>query len=173
WALPLGPTKLSTATRLPPTFFTKSPRIEKLATTGRRSCARAGPASTSAARAASTYRRVSTASSFSCFEVPARKSLPHQTADATEQQRDQIESAGDKDDGGAGADADMEGDQKAGIAGNGAARRCDDDHERDVACPEAADRRRQHHDADGKQGAERIKPAHQIEHHEHQESEVR
>src|SRR6516162_133546 len=181
WALPLGPTKVATSTRSPPTFFMKSPRIEKLAMTLSRSCARAQGATKSAASAvaASACRRVSMApssaacDSSSCFEVAAGEGLSHQTADAAEQQRAEIERAGDQNDRGAGRDPGVKGEEQAGAARDHAARGGDQNHQRGVAGPEAADRRRQHHDADREQGAERVEAAHQVDHHEYEERQVR
>src|SRR5262249_55648629 len=181
WALPLGPTKVATSTRSPPTFFTKSPRIEKLAMTLSRCCARAGEAAKSAASAvaASACRRVSMESPFavcaasSCFEVAAGKGLSHQAADAAEQQRGQVERAGDQDDRGAGRDPGGGGDEQAGVTRDHTARGGDQDHQRGVAGPEAADRRRQHHDADREQGAKRVEAAHQVDDHENEERQVR
>src|SRR5262249_62138168 len=103
--------------------------------TWRRSCADAGPAAkTTASAAASASRRVSMASPCaacaSCFEVAAGKDLSHQAADAAEQQRGQVERAGDENDRGAGGDPGVKRDKQAGIARKRAAHGCNQDHQR-------------------------------------------
>src|SRR5689334_11007050 len=88
-----GPTSTATLTRSPPTLRTKSPRIEKLATTLSRSCACAGALTAINPRQTSQHSR-----NISRLKMPAWKQLPHQPADRTEQQRDHIEPRGDQDD---------------------------------------------------------------------------
>ena len=65
------------------------------------------------------------------------------------------------------------GDQQPGIARHHGAADGDHDHRGDVARPEARDHRRQHHDADREQRAERVEAADEIDHHQRQEGDMR
>jgi hypothetical protein len=59
------------------------------------------------------------------FKMAAREGLPHQAADAPEQQREHVKRAGDENDRGAGSDTGVEGHQQPGVARRRAARRRD------------------------------------------------
>src|SRR5262249_37320768 len=173
-ALPLGPTSIAPSMREAPTLPIRSARMEKVATTLRRSplpCARAGPIVNIAVAqppATTTCRRVSVLSftfiAASSFQMPAGEYLPQDSSNPAEQQRDAIEHAGHENDRRARGNAGVEREQQSRIAAYHSACGRNHDHQSDIARPEAADRRREHHDADGEQRAERVKSAHQVDH---------
>src|SRR5262245_26933153 len=159
WASLSGPTSVATSTRSPPTFFTRSPRIENVASTFSRSCAAAGDAATNTI-AASRCRRVSMP--LSRFEMALRQRLTDNTTDLSEQKRQHVEKARHQDDGRARRNAGVIGEEEPEIARRHAACGCDRDHQRDIARPDPPERRRQHHEAAREHRAERMKPHHQV-----------
>src|SRR5680860_1441296 len=187
-ASPLGPTSIVTSTRSPPTFFTMSPRMLNEATaltlplaalsleTLSAACTAPERPSMTKARAMSVRRRFRMTQlrvgKGSGFQMLAGHQPPEDTAPHAPKHGQEVENAAGEDDGGAGRYVDVIRDEQPGDARAEGGSDGDGDHAADILGPEPRGHRRQQHDADRHQRAERLEAGDEIEHHEHQKQEM-
>lgn len=85
----------------------------------------------------------------------------------------EIENSAQQDDGGAGRDIGVIGEQEPRETGRKHGEHRRHDQPRHVLRPEACRDGRKQHDADREQGTQRLKTGHQVEHHQHEKEEMR
>src|SRR5882724_10622558 len=179
WASPSGPTRVVTATRSPPTFFTISPRMLKLATTfslPSAACAARGTSSKGAIRTTWRKDRRYMGGSPVLWEsgliVRPGDQVLTQAAMGADGHRGEVDDAGGQHDGRTGGQIEMERDEQADIAGHQGDRRAHGRQRPYRGGPETRGSGRQHHQPDRHQRAEGLEAGDEVEDDEDEEQDV-